>query len=417
MHFHHPLGDIVIAPYEVDGKTRWQFTPETLETIEILFEEMEDIPPKVAARMIRENELYFMLKNIAQSISPLLIKKFYDTAFWQIALLSLVIFLAGWISYFTKWITLYIVKKYYLTKRWTDQMITVRFLRPVQILTFGLLLLYGAHQLGLSDFLFSIIKTFSHLLIVIGTAWIIFSLIDIIISLFKIRAKKHASEVDDIFLSIISSILRIGVVLSAIFSVAEILGVPYKTVVAGLGIGGLAFAIAAKDTIANFFGSAIIIADRPFKTGDKIKIGSDVGVITNVGIRSTKIRTIFDTVLTVPNNKITSEMIDNYTSREAMRIDTEFFLSLKTSKTLLDKMDIEIAEFLRGNSSVENNKIILTGVNDFTKRGIAFGVSFFVKASTDMEYSDLRHRIVTDLAQIIRDNDIEMVMINRDDEV
>jgi len=96
-----------------------------------------------------------------------------------------------------------------------------------------------------------------------------------------------------------------------------------------LGIGGLAFAIAAKDTIANFFGSAIIIADRPFKTGDKIKIGSDIGVITNVGIRSTKIRTIFDTILTVPNNKITSEMIDNYSEREAMRIDTEFFLSLK----------------------------------------------------------------------------------------
>jgi small-conductance mechanosensitive channel len=417
VHFHHPLGDIVIAPYEVDGKTRWQFTPKTLETIEILFEEMEDIPLKVPSRMISENNLYFTLKNIAQSISPLLIKKFYDTSFWQIALLTLVVFLAGWISYFTKWITLYIVKKYYLTKRWTDEMITLRFLRPVQILTFGLLLLYGAHQLGLSDFLFSIIKTLSHLMIVIGIAWIVFNLIDIIISLLKIRAKRHASEIDEIFLSIISSILRIGVVLAAIFAVAEILGVPYKTVVAGLGIGGLAFAIAAKDTIANFFGSAIIIADRPFKTGDKIKIGSDVGVITNVGIRSTKIRTIFDTVLTVPNNKITSEMIDNYTEREAMRVDTEFFLSLKTSKILLDKMDIEIAEFLRGNSSVENNKIILTGVNDFTKRGIAFGVSFFVKASTDMEYSDLRHRIVTDLGQIIKDNGIEMVMINWDDKV
>jgi hypothetical protein len=261
VHFHHPLGDIVIAPYEIDGQTRWQFTPETLGTIEILFEEMEDVPPKVPTRMISENNLYFTLKNIAQSISPLLIKKFYDTAFWQIALLALVVFLAGWISYFTKWITLYIVRKYY------------------------------------------------HLLIVIGIAWIIFSLIDIIISLLKIRAKRHASEVDEIFLSIISSILRIAVVLLAIFAVAEILGVPYKTVVAGLGIGGLAFAIAAKDTIANFFGSAIIIADRPFKTGDKIKIGSDIGVITNVGIRSTKIRTIFDTVLTVPNNMITREMI------------------------------------------------------------------------------------------------------------
>jgi len=414
VHFHHPLGDIVIAPYEVEGKTRWQFTPETLETIEVLYDEMEEISLKVPARVISENDLYFTLKNIAKSISPLLVKKFYDTAFWQIALLALVIFLAGWISYFIKWIIFTVVKRFYLTKRWTDEMITLRFLRPIQILTFGLLLLYGAHQLGLSDFLFSFIKNLSRLLIVIGSAWLIFVLIDVSISLLKIRAKRHGSELDDILLSLTRSILRIAVVVGAIFMVAEIFGIPYKTVIAGLGIGGLAFAIAAKDTIANFFGSAIIIADRPFKTGDKIKIGSDIGVITNVGIRSTKIRTIYDTILTIPNNKITSEMIDNYSEREAMRIDTEFFFSLDTPKEVLDKVDSDIMKFLSENEGVDSSKIILTGVNDFTKRGISFGVSFFVKASTDMEYSDLRHRIVTDIGQIIRDNNIEMVMINWD---
>jgi uracil DNA glycosylase len=111
---------------------------------------------------------------------------------------------------------------------------------------------------------------------------------------------------------------------------------------------------------------------------------------------------------------ITREMIDNYTAREAMRVDTEFFFSLKTSKEILDKIDIEIAKFLAEDSSVDSNKIILTGVNDYTKRGISFGLSFFVKASTDMEYSDLRHRIVTDLAQIIKENGIELVMINQE---
>jgi MscS family membrane protein len=187
------------------------------------------------------------------------------------------------------------------------------------------------------------IKTISHLLIVIGVAWIIFNLIDIIITMLKIRAKRHASEVDDIFLSLGSSILRIGVILFTVFAVAEILHIPYKTVVAGLGIGGLAFAIAAKDTLANFFGSGIIIADRPFKTGDMVKIGSDIGHIINVGIRSTTIRTTRDTILTVPNNKLTHEVIDNYTRREAMRFDTEFFFDLGTSKETLDSLDKAIA--------------------------------------------------------------------------
>ena len=414
VYFHHPIGDIVIAPYEVEGKTKWQFTPETLRTIEALFEEMEDVPMQVPTRRISDNDLYFTLKNLAQSISPLLIKKFYDTSFWQIALLALVIFLAGWISYFTKMTTQFFVKKFYLTKRWTDELITLRFVHPMQILTFGVILLYGAHQLGLSDFLFSIIRTFSYLLIVIGVAWNVFSLIDVIISLFKIRAKRHASQVDDILFSLTRSILRITVVISAIFAIAEIFGIPYKTIIAGLGIGGLAFAIAAKDTIANFFGSAIIIADRPFKAGDKIKIGSNIGVITNVGMRSTLIRTITDPVLTVPNNMITSEMIDNYTAREAMRVDTSFFFALDTSKESLDALDKTIATYLREHKDIDAKKIILVGVNDYTKRGISFGLSFFVKASTDMEYSDIRHKVITELAEIIKKSGIELVMMRQD---
>ena len=414
VYFHHPLGDIVIAPYEVEGKTKWQFTPETLRTIEALFEEMEAVPIQVPTRMISDNDLYFTLKNLAQSISPLLIKKFYDTSFWQIVLLALVVFLAGWISYFTKVTTQLIVRRFYLTKRWTDTLVTFRFVHPVQILTFGVVILYGAHQLGLSDFLFSIIKTFSHLLIVIGIAWIVFGLIDIIISMFKIRAKRHSSQVDDIFFSLTRSILRIAVVIAAIFTIAEIFGIPFKTIVAGLGIGGLAFAIAAKDTIANFFGSAIIIADRPFKAGDKIKIGSNIGVITHVGMRSTLIRTITDTVLTVPNNLITSEMIDNYTAREAMRVDTSFFFALDTSKESLDALDKALATYLREHKDVDAKKIILTGVNDYTKRGISFGLSFFVKATTDMEYSDIRHYMITEIAEIIKESGIELVMIQQD---
>ena len=252
------------------------------------------------------------------------------------------------------------------------------------------------------------------MLIVIGVAWMVFGLIDVIISMLKIRAQKHASKVDDIFFSLTRSILRITVVISAIFTIAEIFGIPYKTIIAGLGIGGLAFAIAAKDTIANFFGSAIIIADRPFKAGDKIKIGSNVGVITNVGMRSTLIRTITDTILTVPNNMITSEMIDNYTAREAMRVDTSFFFALDTPKESLDTLDKTMADFLRGHKDVDTKKIILTGVNDYTKRGISFGLSFFVKATNDMEYSDIRHKVITELAQIIKESGIELVMIHQD---
>lgn len=89
-------------------------------------------------------------------------------------------------------------------------------------------------------------------------------------------------------------------------------------------------------------------------------------------------------------------------------------MTVGISEELLDKLDSDILKFLKENEGVESSKIILTGVNNFTKRGISFDISFFVKASTDMEYSDKRHRIITDLAQIIKENRIELVMIHQD---
>jgi len=420
VYFYHPLGSIVIAPYEEEGKVRWQFTPETLAHIERLYEAMERLPVKKDAVVRDENLLYFTLKRYAKSISPVLVKKIYDTSLWQIILLVLIVLFAFFLSYVSKWLTFAIVKRFYLTKRWSEETITLRFLRPSQMIVFALVLLFGAHQLGLSDLVFSLIKTFSYLLIVIGATWILYNLITIMFTVLQIHARRTSTDVDEIIVSLSGSIVRILLITAALFAVAEVLHIPYKTVLAGLGIGGLAFAIAAKDTIANFFGSAIIIADRPFKTGDRIKIGDEVGKIINVGIRSTKIRTTRDTVLTIPNNKITQEMIDNYSEREAMRVDTRFLFALDTPKSLLDEIDVKIAEYLQNHPDVDSGKIILTGVNDYTEHGILYELRFFVKAKDELAYSDMRHRIVTEIGELVKEEGIELVFIQHfgmDDDV
>ena len=415
VHFYHKKANIVIAPYKVEDKTVWQFTPQTLSAIDELYDEIENVKEKYPTKEIKENNLYFTLKSAAKDISPVLLHKLNYSEYWQIILLIMIILIALTIAWLIRYVVICFFQRFYITKRWTEEQITLQYIKPVQIGTFALVLLNGAHQLGLPNLVFSAIKAFIHLLMVISVTWIVYNLISILFVMMLIRARRTSTNVDEIIVSLAGSILRIMVITLAVFAVAEIFNIPYKTVVAGLGIGGLAFAIAAKDTIANFFGSAIIIADRPFKTGDRIKIGSDIGVISNVGIRSTKIRTIHDTILTVPNNKITQEMIDNYSERKAMRIDTDFYFALDTPKRVLDKLDMEVTIFLKEDKDVETSKIILTGVNDYTKWGIYFGLSFFVKATTEMKYSDIRHRIMTDIAQIIRDNNIEMVMINRDE--
>ena len=411
VHYHHTKGSIVLAPYTVNGKTIWQFTAESLAHIDALYYEMSGLTALSKTKNIEENNLYFYLKDKAKSISPLLLYKVHLIEYWQIVMLILTVFLALFMAFIVKFLVMKLFKSFYLTKRWSTEMISLRYIKPMQIVVFALVLLYGAHSLGLSNLLFSVIKSFSHLLIVLGGTWIAYNLVSIVFDILQIYAKRTATNVDEIILSLSGSVVRILVIVIAVFLVAEILKIPYKTVIAGLGIGGLAFAIAAKDSISNFFGSAIIIADRPFKTGDRVKVGEHVGVIQHVGIRSTKIRTLQDTVLTVPNNLITNEIIDNYSERDAMYMETEFFLSLETSKEDLDSLDEALTTYLHEHKDVESKKDILIGVNDFTNRGIVFGVTFYVKGSTLSEYSILRHHIVTELAQIVKDKKIEMVLL------
>lgn len=411
VYYNHVKGSIVLIPYSIEGKTKWQFTPETLAKIDVLYHEMSAFKTGVKTKKIEENNLYFYLKDKAKSISPFLLHNVRHIEYWQIFMLILIVFLALFIAYLVKFFVMKGFKSFYLTKRWSVEMIHLRYIRPMQIVVFALVLLYGAHALGLSNLLFSVIKSFSHLLIVLGSTWISYNLVTIVFDILQIYAKRTSTNVDEIILSLSGSVVRIFIIVMAIFLIAEILKIPYKTVITGLGIGGLAFAIAAKDSISNFFGSAIILADRPFKTGDRVKIGGTVGIISHVGIRSTKIRTLEDTVLTVPNNLITNEMIDNYSERAVMRIETEFFLSLDTSKEMLDSLDSDILTFLEENKDVESKKVILIGVNDFTNRGIVFSVSFYIKANTETLYSELRHSLLTELAQIIKDKEIELIML------
>ena len=105
-------------------------------------------------------------------------------------------------------------------------------------------------------------------------------------------------------------------------------------------------------------------------------------------------------------------MIDNYSLREAMRVDTRFLFALDTPKTLLDEIDRRVSEYLHNHPDVLQDKIILTGVNDYTTRGILFELRFFIKAKDEMEYSDIRHRIITEIGMMIKESGIELIFIH-----
>src|SRR6185503_18333546 len=100
-------------------------------------------------------------------------------------------------------------------------------------------------------------------------------------------------------------------VVFGVLMVVQSLGYDVKALLAGLGIGGLAFALAAQDTLANVFGSVVVAVDQPFKIGEVVRIGAFVGGVEDIGLRSTKLRSVDKSLVVIPNKTVASETITN----------------------------------------------------------------------------------------------------------
>lgn len=126
------------------------------------------------------------------------------------------------------------------------------------------------------------------------------------------HASKTPSKLDDMLAPIVSKSLVATIVVLTIVQIAQILsGKEITSILAGLGIGGLAFALAAQDTIKNFFGSMVLLADRPFEVGDRIVVDGTDGIIETVGMRSTRVRTLTGHLVTIPNGELANKSIEN----------------------------------------------------------------------------------------------------------
>jgi MscS family membrane protein len=133
------------------------------------------------------------------------------------------------------------------------------------------------------------------------------------------KAKHTDTKFDDVLIPLVRKTVKIFILVIALIYAAAALSIQLMPLLASLGIGGVAFAFAAKDTVENFFGSLAVLLDRPFEVGDWVVIGSDEGTVEEIGFRSTRIRTFYNTQITVPNSNLVRAVVDNYGRREYRR--------------------------------------------------------------------------------------------------
>ena len=147
---------------------------------------------------------------------------------------------------------------------------------------------------------------------VIAVGWAVYRLVDVLeMFLLRLTSRTH-TQLDDQLVPIVRKTLRVFVIIVAgLFIAQNIFNWNIGALLAGLGIGGLAFALAAKDTLANFFGSITIFTDRPFQMGERVRIGDHDGIIEEVGFRSTRVRTLAGHLVTIPNSVVAGSPVEN----------------------------------------------------------------------------------------------------------
>lgn len=189
----------------------------------------------------------------------------------------------------------------------------------------------------------------------ISVVWAVYRMVDVATHYLIEKAKKTETTLDDHIMPLVQRSLRSFTIIFGILLVFQNLGVNVMSILAGLGLGGLAFALAAKDTCANLFGSLMILMDRPFQIGDWINIKGVDGTVEEIGFRSTRLRTFYNSVVSIPNSVIANENIDNYGRREFRRVFAKLGLTYDTPPEKIEAFCEGIKKILQANENVRQD--------------------------------------------------------------
>ena len=219
-------------------------------------------------------------------------------------------------------------------------------------------------------------------------------------------------ELDRTLIPFLSKFVRLLVVIFTFTIVAQEWDYDINGLIAGLGLGGLAIALAAKDALANIFGGIVIIIDKPFKIGDWISASNLEGTVEDVTFRSTKIRTFANSVVTIPNSTLANEAITNWSRMEKRRITFNLGVSYTTPKHKLEKCVSKIAGMLQNHQDICKDTIFCY-FDKFNESSLDIFLYFFTITTDWEEYLRVQEDINLKIMEILEEEGVSIAFPSR----
>ncbi|MCW8848125.1 MAG: mechanosensitive ion channel family protein, partial [Sedimenticola sp.] len=225
--------------------------------------------------------------------------------------------------------------------------------------------------------------------------------VDIIAVYLMRRALATENKLDDALVPLIPKTLKIFITVIGFVFIADNINVDISSLLAGLGLGGLAFALAAKDMVQNLFGSVTVLMDRTFSVGDWVVVGSVEGSVESIGFRSTRIRTFYNSVVTVPNSKFITADVDNMGERRFRRLSCKLSLTYDTPPDRIEAFCEGVRELIRRHPYMRKDYYQVY-LNEFAASSL--NVLLYVFWETPEWNTELRerHRFLLDILRLAK---------------
>lgn len=370
------------------GEQYWQFSTDTLSSIP---EAIENYEPTLVSRY---------------TIDSLEGKKLFG---YQLA--DLVAALAMTISsflltYITVWLVYHLLKLAYPRIRDVPLPLPDRVILPLAVVIMALILSEVMVYAGVSVTLREPINRYTDIASWLATTWLLLRVIDAIFTrAVNLSYKKNYTERVSI-LGLLRKIVKALLLIFATIVIFGNLGFDLTTGIAALGVGGLALALGAQKTIENLVGSVVVVADSPVRIGDYCKFGTYEGTVIDIGIRSSRVRTLTRTIVTVPNGDFSSMQIENFTSRDMFRFLHQLYIKRTADIDVVFKMVKHLDKFL-DEHELTNQEWNQVNILELRQDCYIIQLQAYINVTGIIEFYEKQDVLFVDILMQVRKYDVE----------
>ena len=395
------LSDAKLITVSRSDGVNWRFSSKTIGLIDEIYTRWreQDVVKGLAESKLKETWSVWLGNQFSTSLHE---GHFLLPSYQWICLLALI--LIGFVADLMVRIFLQQMTKawFRVIKADKDFDVPLGLWKPVGLLTQALVWYGGTTLIGLPDIALIVLLVALKLFTVVAAIWTAFRFVDLLSSYLARKALKTDTKFDDLLIPLLSRSLKVFAVCMGLITCAQAFSIPISGLLGGLGLGGMALALASKDTIANLFGSLTVLVDRPFEVGDWIITEGVEGSVETVGFRSTRVRTFYNSLITVPNSMLTTATVDNMGRRQYRRIRTTLGVQYDTTPEQIEAFCEGIRELIRRHPYTRKDYYHVY-FNQFSSSSLDIMLYCFIECPDWSVELRERHRLFSDILRLAQE--------------